>query len=55
MEKTIRRKIMNINLKDAAIGVAVGAGAVIVGETLFWVGKKIFKKKGGEKPQPTKK
>lgn len=46
---------MNINLKDAAIGVAVGAGVVIVGEGLFWVYKKVFKKKGGEKPQPPKK
>ena len=42
---------MNINLKDAAIGAAVGAGAVLLSEGLFWVGKKIFKKKGGEKPQ----
>ena len=38
-------------MKDAAIGAAVGVGAVILGETLFWVAKKIFKKKGGEKPQ----
>lgn len=42
---------MDINMKDAAIGAAVGAGAVILGETLFWAAKKIFKKKGGEKPQ----
>lgn len=42
---------MNINLKDAAIGAAVGAGTVLLSEGLYWVGKKIFKKKGGEKPQ----
>ena len=46
---------MNINIKDAAIGAAVGAGAVLLGEGLFWAAKKIFKKKGGEKPQPPKK
>ena len=46
---------MNINLKDAAIGAAVGAAAVLAAEGLFWVSKKIFKKKGGEKPQPPKK
>lgn len=46
---------MNINLKDAAIGAAVGAGAVLAAEGMFWLGKKIFKKKGGEKPQPPKK
>lgn len=46
---------MQINIKDAAIGAAVGAGAVIVAEGMFWLGKKIFKKKGGEKPQPTTK
>lgn len=45
----------NINLKDAAIGAAVGAGAVILSEGLFWAAKKIFKKKGGEKPQSPKK
>ena len=45
----------NINLKDAAIGAAAGAAGVLVAEGLFWVGKKIFKKKGGEKPQAPKK
>ena len=45
----------NINLKDAAIGAAVGAGAVILSEGIYWAAKKIFKKKGGEKPQPTTK
>lgn len=43
---------MNINLKDAAIGAAAGAAGVLLAEGLYWVGKKIFKKKGGEKPQP---
>lgn len=46
---------MNINLKDAAIGAAAGAAGVLVAEGLYWVGKKIFKKKGGEKPQQPKK
>lgn len=46
----------NINLKDAAIGAAAGAAGVLVAEGMFWLGKKkIFKKKGGEKPQTTKK
>lgn len=42
----------NINLKDAAIGAAAGAAGVLLAEGLYWVGKKLFKKKGGEKPQP---
>ena len=42
---------MNINLKDAAIGAAAGAAGVLLAEGIYWVGKKIFKKKGGEKPQ----
>ena len=42
---------MNINLKDAAIGAAAGAAGVLLAEGLYWVGKKLFKKKGGEKPQ----
>lgn len=46
---------MQINIKDAAIGAAAGAAGVLVAEGLFWAAKKIFKKKGGEKPQPTTK
>ena len=45
---------MNINIKDAAIGAAAGAAGVLVAEGIYWVGKKIFKKKGGEKPQSPK-
>ena len=45
----------NINLKDAAIGAAAGAAGVLVAEGLYWAAKKIFKKKGGEKPQSPKK
>lgn len=46
---------MNVNLKDAAIGAAAGAAGVLVAEGLYIVAKKIFKKKGDEKPQPPKK
>ena len=42
---------MDINMKDAAIGAAAGAAGVLLAEGLYWAAKRIFKKKGGEKPQ----